>query len=128
MCLSTPNSLRIGPRNEFWDFPYHHLTRWTKKSLNNIVSLENFKEIKVKEELPIEFLISKTRFGLGAFLRKKIVKKEVGESHQSKQYKDTVSKLGSIKDRVLSFCLSPVAWLMFLFEKRGQGLYLTAKK
>lgn len=128
LCLSTPNSSRIGPRNEFWDFPYHHLTRWTKRSLRNIVEMENFKSIKIKEELPISFLISKTRVGLGAFLRKKMVKKSETDVSQSKQYKDTVAKLGSIKDRVLSFFLLPLAMVAYIFGKKGQGMYLTTRK
>lgn len=127
LCLSTPNNRRIGPRNEFWDFPYHHLTRWTKSSLAKIVSLESFKSIKVKEELPLPYLISKFRFGLGAFIRKK--KSKVNKlPAPALQYKDTVAKLGSLKDRVLSIALLPITWLLYLLGKKGQGLYLTARK
>lgn len=131
LCLSTPNNNRIGPKNEFWDFPYHHLTRWTKRSLFNIVSLENFNEIKIKEELPIDYLVSKSRFGLGSFLRKRVVNKNNSSTKDvfyDKKYKDTVSKLGSLKDRVLAIVLRPLAFVFFIFGYKGQGLYLTAKK
>lgn len=126
LCLSTPNQNRIGPKNEFWDFPYHHLTRWTKKSLTNIITLESFKNIKVEEELPLAYLVSKFRVGLGAFLRKKTAKKIGTSSHG--QYKDTVAKLGSMKDRLLSVALLPFGYLLFILNKKGQGLYLTAQK
>ncbi len=128
LCLSTPNSRRIGPRNEFWDFPYHHLTRWSKESLGNVVRMENYKSIKIKEELGTSFLISKFRFGLGTFLRKKVAKVKEREEGSSKQYKDTVARLGSLKDRILSVALWPVAAFLFIFGKKGQGLYLTAQK
>lgn len=127
LCLSTPNSFRIGPRNEFWDFPYHHLTRWTKTSLGNIVESENFEEIKIEEELPMAYLVSKFRVGLGAFLRKKMAKKS--ESYaQHKEFRDPVAKLGSFKDKILSLILLPIALFLFVFGKKGQGLYLTARK
>jgi 2-polyprenyl-3-methyl-5-hydroxy-6-metoxy-1,4-benzoquinol methylase len=128
LCLSTPNNRRIGPKNEFWDFPYHHLSRWTKRSLENVITLENFKHIKVKEELPLSFLVSKTRFGFGAFLRKKKAKDGAVTQTPAKQYKDSVARLGSIKDKAMAAVLWPVALGLFMFGKKGQGLYLTAKK
>lgn len=127
LCLSTPNRSRIGPKKEFWDFPYHHLTRWTRASLQNIVSLENFRSIKIREELPLSYLIPKFRVGLGVFLRKKAAKQPEKNSG-TKQYKDTVAKLGSVKDRILAAFLLPPACLLFILGKKGQGLYLTAKK
>ena len=130
ICLSTPNNSRIGPRDEFWDFPYHHLSRWTKKSLENIIKLENFKFIKIKEEIPINYLIPKFRVGLGVFVRKYFTNKDKEKFNQNKktEYKDTVAKLGSLKDKILHLILLPIATLLFIFGKKGQGLYLIAKK
>jgi len=130
LCLSTPNSLRIGSRNEFWDFPYHHLSRWTKKSLANIVKMENFRFIKINEELPVNYLIPKFRFGLGVFLRKYFANKNKKIVNESKkpEYKDTVAKLGSFKDNILRLILLPISGFLFILGKRGQGLYLVARK
>jgi hypothetical protein len=128
LCLSTPNNSRIGPHNEFWDFPYHHLSRWTKKSLGNIVEMEKFKSIKIDEEVPISYLVSKFRLGLGVFLRRYFKNKKTESGSKNTEYKDTVAKLGSLKDKILYLILLPVASLLFVLNKKGQGLYLVARK
>lgn len=135
LCLSTPNHNRIGPKKEFWDFPYHHLSRWSKKSLEGLVNSENFKNIDVTEELPVNYLISQSRVGLGVFIRKlanslKVNNgtNKVNEKDGVKYYRDTVAQLGAGKDIILGFILTPIAHVLYLSGKKGQGLYLVAQK
>ncbi|TSC91531.1 MAG: 2-polyprenyl-3-methyl-5-hydroxy-6-metoxy-1,4-benzoquinol methylase [Parcubacteria group bacterium Licking1014_17] len=132
-CLSTPNRSRIGSKNEFWDFPYHHLTRWNKSCLLEMAKTIGFKSISIREELPIDYIISKLRLGLGVFIRKLIKSKNkktnMGNAENPKnEYKDIVSKFGALKDKVLSVVFGPIAVILFIASKKGQGLYLTARK
>ena len=92
--------------------------------------MEKFNNINVVDELPTNYIISKFRVGLGVMIRKYLTKnKQVLNSTQiNKQYKDTVAKLGSIKDKVLKVASMPFVWMLYLFGKRGQGLYMTARK
>lgn len=140
MCLSTPNRSRIGPKNEFWDFPHHHLTRWSKDSLRNFVASFGFKVVSVKEEMPTTYLISRfvTGTGLGTMLRRFISKikssrnvqyfgrKEKGDTENT--VNDSIAKIGFIKDKVIESMSLPISYALFLGGIKGEGIYLTAKK
>lgn len=138
ICLSTPNRLRIGPRNEFWDFPYHHLTRWSKGSLENFVLAAGYKGINIKEAMPTVYLTSKisSGTGLGNLLRKFISRRKVinerkdslSESNSKNTHNDSVAKLGFMKDKAMGLALLPISYLLFALGVRGEWMYLVAKK
>ena len=92
--------------------------------------MENFKSIKIKEEIPVNYLIPKFRVGLGVFVRKYFTNKDKEKFNQNKktEYKDTVAKLGSLKDKILHLILLPIATILFILGKKGQGLYMIARK
>lgn len=119
--LTTPNRRRVGPRNEFWDFPYHHLSRWNAPSLKRLVEQVGFRGVRVKEELPLRYLVAHLRLGI-------VVRIRAMKPPKDKSYKDSVAKLGSLKDRVVGFLLLPLALVLFFLGKKGQGLYLMARK
>lgn len=61
LVISAPNRKRwfshISFNNEPWDFPYQHMTRWDKQSLENIIKNNQLSKIEIKEEIPSDLFL-----------------------------------------------------------------------
>ena len=127
LILSTPNRKRyFGRIHEFWDFPYHHLMRFSKKSLKKLVEQLNFIDVRIKEQNSMDFFVNASRIGLGKFLRKKINKNS--DEIPPGLFKDRVFKIGLVKDAFVKILVSPFVVLLYWLGLRGPDMYLVAKK
>ncbi|HXG39139.1 MAG TPA: class I SAM-dependent methyltransferase [Bacteroidota bacterium] len=136
ICFAVPNpqrfSLQHGPR-EPWDYPSHHLTRWTQKSVQTLLDHAGLELVAVENQ-PLrigdllEMLMGKTSLGI---MRKMAMRSGSGTAFQprkqgqpSTQQTSTLS-MESTYWRILvhgkRLLLLPVAALLYLWD-RARGL------
>jgi SAM-dependent methyltransferase len=48
LCISVPNRERLLPSRDAWDYPPHHLTRWSRRSIAGFLTRNGFSVILVK--------------------------------------------------------------------------------
>ena len=86
--ISTPNRGRhwrhISVRNELWDFPYQHLSRWDMRSFRDFIESHHFSAVRIKEELPTDWFVERLRV-IALHLSRKPAFRLQGESHHSRQ-------------------------------------------
>ncbi|MDY6935786.1 MAG: class I SAM-dependent methyltransferase [Spirochaetota bacterium] len=136
ICLSVPRFDRY-PRifDTVTDFPPHHFTLWSHKSLNTILSKTGFKEVKI-----IEKPLTSTDFLIHIFWRvKRITKKlrsnSMGNKNTSSQEMKkpstptkTATALRMVK-RTVVLLLSNIDWIFRMFNiGRGHTLLAVAIK
>jgi 2-polyprenyl-3-methyl-5-hydroxy-6-metoxy-1,4-benzoquinol methylase len=63
LCLSVPNRERLLPSRDAWDYPPHHLTRWSRRSIAGFLTRNGFSVtlLKVSSVSPEE-MVDKTGF------------------------------------------------------------------
>ena len=66
MVISVPNRNRWRPHKDQWDYPPHHLTRWSAPSLNAFLSRNGFQVLRIaKAPLSAEELLDKLQIYFG---------------------------------------------------------------
>lgn len=126
--ISTPNWDRtFKVENEIGDYPPHHLTWWTKKSLKNFLEINGFDNIKIIEQpIDLKYLLSlkiKTGFSDKA---SKIFSGTDGENVKNKKM-FFIRMTRNIKKIILSI-LDPVSFILNkITNLKGIGLYVEAK-
>ncbi|MDD5688006.1 MAG: class I SAM-dependent methyltransferase [Elusimicrobia bacterium] len=105
LAIEVPNELRpIFLKREVWDYPPHHLTRWTSQSLSKLLELKGFKIIDIKDSyLPIEHIYNQV-FGIvfKKFLKEVItkIKKMLFIENAAKVEKTDFQELYKKDDRI----------------------------
>lgn len=127
LALTTPNRCGFVHKNAPSDFPFHHLTRWDKHSLGSFVKAAGFSGVSVREEIPVDYVLSKFRFGVRSQL-KKIFSRKKQTAETTGGIERSLVVAGGIKDKILR----PLAWciaaVLFLCGLKGQELFLIAQK
>jgi len=68
LVMSTPNIERVGGPTESWDVPPNHLTRWSRHSLEKLLSVAGFEDIVVTEQMiDFEYVVMRGALSLGLF-------------------------------------------------------------
>lgn len=70
LVMSTPSRRRFLANLAYWDYPYHHLSRWDEAAIRKIASLAGFQSVKITylnqfnqlKEVFLEFLAKKLQF------------------------------------------------------------------
>lgn len=146
ICFAVPNpqrfSLLHGPR-EPWDYPSHHLTRWTKKSVQALLHHAGLEPVTV-ENHPLrmddllEMLMGKTSLGI---MNKVATRSESGTASQPRKrgqlstQQTSTPSMESILWKMLvhgkRLLLLPVAVLLYLWDRArgltGESLLIVAR-
>jgi SAM-dependent methyltransferase len=70
LIMSTPSRRRFLINLAYWDYPYHHLSRWDETAIKKITALAGFQSVKITylnqfnqlKEVFLEFLAKKLQF------------------------------------------------------------------
>jgi SAM-dependent methyltransferase len=122
MALSVPNRKRFINTIAYLDKPPYHLTRWTMKSIETLLSLEGFDILCLRvKPLQSDDLVDIFRLGVGRRLIR------IGRDTCQEGLISLASKLYGLKRRLLSTVTIPIAWGLRSVGCQGVGLYCLAK-
>ncbi len=136
--ISLPSRKRIFPELSEWDYPLHHLSRWSPEALRKFLSLAGYKNIKIRifgkfhylYELSLQLIIPKK---LVAKTKKEISRAE-GPKESNNKIKQKILKSIYPLARLIAVFLIPylLTALLFLptviFFPRTGSLYVEAEK
>jgi len=141
LIISMPSKERIFVNLSSWDFPFHHLSRWSEKSMKNILDLAGYKNVRIiyfnqihfLYDLFLEIISKKLKFKKSANLKQLSQK-----NNQSLNTKKSLRRLilGTIykTGRFLGVIILPyflaylVAPISFIFFPRGGAMYIECLK
>ena len=138
--ISLPSRKRIFPNLSEWDYPLHHLSRWSPEALKKILSRAGYKNIKIRIFGKLHYLYE---LSLQLIIPKKLVAKTKKEISTDKE-RPKESKNNKIRQQILKSIYPParliavflipylLTALLFLptvifFPKTG-SLYVEAEK
>lgn len=140
LAISTPGRERPLVNYSGWDYPYHHLSRWSEEAIKKMLALAGFKEVKIHYigkyhqlyELFLEIIARALGFSRASGLKK--ISAGTGETAKiEKTVKRLLIKIIYRTGRFLGVILLPyiIAGLFYpisrIFYPRAGIMYIEAK-
>lgn len=124
--MSVPNRERLSPQKEIWDYPPHHLTRWSAKSLEKFLESNGYiVEKLLVSPITADSLVSvlKARFET-KYIEDKIKKADARKADKKILISYVFKTL--FKLRMAFYRILEIAGSVFI-KTRGPGIYALAR-
>ena len=132
LALNTPNRERSPNFKERWDYPPHHLTRWSKEALRNLLSHAGLSVVRLVDYTDPGYLSVAwmDRLPVARGLKRALV----GDGKQGELGSEgfvrsvLLDSLSKIRYRAAKLVDRPVLWALKMRRAPGQMLYCVAQK
>jgi len=132
IAFSVPNRERWIKDSVWFDYPPHHLTRWSRKSIRKLLEKTSFEVVKLRtdSEAGFEyFLQNKIKFGIVKRMFKRLdTKDEKAENSDKKEQTfRKADRLLRMKFLIFKIIAQPINLILKLMDTNGVDIYVLAR-